>query len=39
MELGSRAQHRQLLVADGLYALREPVLPYGAAISIGKMRL
>jgi hypothetical protein len=38
-QLGSRAQHRQLLVADGLYALREPVLPYGAAISIGKMRL
>ena len=29
MELGFRAQHRQLAVADGLYTLREPVPPYG----------
>ena len=29
MELGFRAQHRQVAVADGLYTLREPVPPYG----------
>jgi len=28
-ELGFRAQHRQLAVADGLYTVREPVPPYG----------
>ena len=28
-ELGFRAQHRQVSVADGLYTLREPVPPYG----------
>jgi hypothetical protein len=28
-ELGSRAQHRQVAVADGLYTLREPVPLYG----------
>jgi len=29
MELGFRAQHRQVAIADGLYTLREPVPPYG----------
>ena len=29
IELGFRAQHREVLVADGLYTLREPVPPYG----------
>jgi putative transposase len=30
MELGFRAaQHRQVAMADGLYTLRAPVLPYG----------
>jgi hypothetical protein len=29
IELGLRAQHRQLAVADGLYTLREPVPAYG----------
>jgi len=29
IELGLRAQHRRVLVADGLYTLREPVPPYG----------
>jgi putative transposase len=28
-EFGFRAQHSQVLVADGLYTLREPVPPYG----------
>ena len=28
-ELGFKAQHREILVADGLYTLREPVPPYG----------
>jgi putative transposase len=28
-ELGFRTQHRQVLVAAGLYRLREPVPPYG----------
>ena len=28
-ESGFRAQHREVLVADGLYALREPTSPYG----------
>jgi REP-associated tyrosine transposase len=37
-ELGFRAQHREVLVADGLYTLREPLPPYGP-ISIRKMRL
>ena len=27
-DLGLRAQHRQVLVADGLYTLREPAPPY-----------
>jgi hypothetical protein len=29
IELGLRAQHREVLVADDLYTLREPVPPYG----------
>ena len=29
IELGFKAQHRQVAVADGLYTLREPVPPYG----------
>ena len=29
VELGFRAQHRQVAVADGLYALRERAQPYG----------
>src|SRR5262245_22813697 len=28
-ELGLRAQHREVLVTDGLYTVREPVPPYG----------
>jgi putative transposase len=37
-ELGFRVQHRQVLMADGLFALREPCRLM-ATISIGKMRL
>jgi len=29
IELGFRAQHREILVADGLYTLRELLAPYG----------
>jgi putative transposase len=29
IELGFRAQHREVLVADGLYTLRKPVAPCG----------
>jgi hypothetical protein len=29
IELGLGAQHRQVLLVDGLYALREAVPPYG----------
>jgi putative transposase len=29
IELGLGAQHREVFMADGLYTLREPVLPYG----------
>ena len=36
-ELGFKAQHREILVADGLYTLREPVPPYGDYTD--KMRL
>jgi hypothetical protein len=28
-ELGFKAQHREVFMADGLYTLREPVAPYG----------
>ena len=38
IELGFRALYRQVLVAEGLYTLREPVRLM-ATISIGKMRL
>jgi len=30
IELGFKAQHREVFMADGLYTLREPVPPYGA---------
>jgi hypothetical protein len=28
-DLGLKAQHRQVAVADGVYTLREPAQPYG----------
>ena len=37
-ELGLKAQHREILVADSLYTLREPCAPL-PTISIWKMRL